>query len=298
VDLSFADALRFFYDHARDDAGAGVTVGVIDTGIAAHPDLNVQGGANTVVGENESDFGDNGEGHGTHVAGIIAARGVPPNGIRGLAPGVNLRSYRVFGKNSGEASNYAIAKAIDRAVDDGCDLINMSLGGGQPDEATKAAIEDARARGTLVMVAAGNDGRAAVSFPASDALALAVSALGRKGTFPLDATERGEVARPFGTDKNNFVAEFSNIGPEIDLIGPGVGILSTVPGGYAPMSGTSMACPAVTGAAARILAARADILSLPRNPARSDEMARVVLQSARSLGLGARFEGQGLPSTG
>ena len=150
IDLSFTDSLRHFYGNSPDDAGEKVKVGVIDTGIAAHPDLVIDGGENTVVGEDPQDFGDNGHGHGTHVAGIIAARGAPPSGIRGLAPAVTLRSYRVFGKNAEGASNFSIAKAVDRAVKDGCHLINMSLGGGPQDEATHSAIADARAAGTLV----------------------------------------------------------------------------------------------------------------------------------------------------
>jgi len=297
VDLSFTDGLRFFYGNSPDAAGTGLTVGVIDTGIAAHPDLVIDGGQNTVLGENPNDFGDNGEGHGTHVAGIVAARGTPPTGIRGLAPGIRLRSYRVFGKGSGKASNFAIAKAIDRAVADGCDLVNMSLGGGAPDDATQDAIADARAHGTVVIVAAGNDDRSPVSFPALDSLAIAVSAMGRKGTFPAGVAEFGDVAAPFGKpDKQNFVAAFSNIGPEIDLTGPGVGILSTFPGGHAPLGGTSMACPAVTGAAARLLSApqHATILAMNRDQARSDAMAQIVLQAGKSLGFGADFEGQGM----
>jgi subtilisin len=295
VQPSFTDCLRHFYGEAPDGTGSGVTVGVIDTGSGPHPDLQIEGGVNTVLGESPNDFGDNGEGHGTHVAGIIAARGLPPRGLRGLAPGVTLRSYRVFGKNKPSASNFAIAKAIDQAVTDQCDLINMSLGGGAPDEATRVAIEDARAQGTLAIVAAGNDDRSPVSFPASDALAIAVSALGRKGTFPKGTTESGDVAAPFGTDKNNFVAGFSNIGLEIDLIGSGVGILSTVPGGYGPMSGTSMACPAVTGFAARLLARRADIRNMPRGPARSDAVAQALFEAATPLGFAPKFEGHGLP---
>lgn len=296
VDLSARDGVRHFYADAGDATGAGVTVGVVDTGVDLHhPDLVVAGGRNTVVGEKATDFGDNGEMHGTHVAGIIAARGAAPAGVRGLAPGVALRSYRVFGKGRGSASNYSIIKAIDAAVDDGCDLVNMSLGGGSPDEATRAAIEDARLRGTLVVVAAGNDGRAPVGFPASDALALAVSAMGRTGTFPADAPESEYVAPPRGKDRRNFLAAFSNVGPEIDLVGAGVGIVSTVPGGYAPMSGTSMACPAVTGAAARILAAHADTLAMPRDRKRSDALARVLLAAGRPLGFGATNEGHGMP---
>ena len=294
LDLSYIDALRFFYGSSADTAGENMTVGVVDTGVGPHPDLHVVGGENTVTGENPQDFGDNGEGHGTHVGGIIAARGTPPVGIRGLAPAVALRSYRVFGKNSKGASNFSIAKAIDRAVAQGCDLINMSLGGGPADIVTREAMADARARGCLVLAASGNDDRSPVSFPASDSLCLAISAMGRKLTFPSGTTQAGTVAAPYGQDPKNFVAAFSNIGPEIDLIAPGVGIISTVPGGYATMDGTSMACPAATGMAAKILATHPNILAMPRNQARSDEMAKVVLKSAKPLGFGPTYEGQGM----
>ncbi len=293
IDLSFTDCLRFFYGISPDDAGRGLKVGVIDTGIASEPDLTIDGGFNAVAGESPDDFGDNGDGHGTHVAGIIAAHGKPPKGVRGLAPAVTLRSYRVFGKGSDGASNFDILKALDRAVDDGCDIVNMSLGG-EPDDATHDAITHARAGGTLVIAAAGNDDRSPVSSPASDPLAVAVSAMGRKGTVPPGSVETGDVLSPFGTDKKNYIASFSNIGPEIDLTGPGDGVISTFPGGYAVLDGTSMACPAVTGAAAAILAAHPDILSMGRDQARSDAMAKAVFQRAKKLGFGPKFEGQGL----
>jgi subtilisin family serine protease len=294
VDLAYEDSLRHFRGPSEETDGSGLRIGVIDTGVGPHPDLVVEGGRNTVPGEEAGDFEDNGAQHGTHVGGIIAARGRPPAGLRGVAPAAALRSYRVFGKKSESASNYAIAKAIDAAAADGCDLINMSLGGGGADEAIRGAIEDARARGALIFAAAGNEDRSPVSFPASDPLALAVSAMGRKGTFPAQATESGDVASPWGTDKKNFVAAFSNVGPEVDLTGPGVGIISTVPGGYAVMSGTSMACPAATGLAARLLAGKHDILGRARDRGRSEAMAQFILTAARPLGFGATFEGQGL----
>jgi len=185
VALGFTDCVRHSYGNAADEMGTGVRVGVIDSGVnLTHPDLQVEGGFNSVVGENPDDFGDAGSDHGTHVAGIIAARGRPPTGIRGLAPAVGLRSYRVFGQNAEGASNYAIVKAIDRALEDQCDLINMSLGGGPVDDATRSAMEEARVQGSVVLAAAGNDDRGPVNFPASDEAALAVAAMGRKGTFP------------------------------------------------------------------------------------------------------------------
>jgi subtilisin family serine protease len=297
IDLAYTDELKFLYPNVALADGTGVTVGVVDTGIANHPDLTIAGGQNTVQGEDPKDYGDNGEGHGTHVGGIIAGRGTPPNGVRGMAPSVKLRSYRVFGKGAKGATNYAIAKGVDAAMQDQCDLINMSLGGGAPDEATKAAIADARAAGSLVIVAAGNDGRQPVSFPASDPLSMAVSALGRKGTYPANTVEGGDEMAPFASsDPKDFIAAFSNVGPEIAFTGPGVGIISTFPNGYAVMDGTSMACPAVTGVAARLLAAEKQILAMQRNSARSDAMAKFLMQAAKSLGLGVTFEGRGLLS--
>jgi subtilisin len=295
IKLDYTDSLRFFYGMAPLTAGQGVRVGVIDTGISAEPDLRIEGGVNTAPGELPGDFGDNGMGHGTHVAGIIAGRGSAPTGIRGLAPGVTLRSYRVFGKASETASNYAILKALDRAVNDGCDLVNMSLGGrGVVDPATHDAITYARARGTLVICASGNDYRQGVGAPARDPLAVAVSAMGRQGTFPPNTSEFGDVQAPFGKDRQNFIAAFSNVGLDIDLTAPGVGIISTVPGGYAVMDGTSMACPAVTGAAARLLALHSSILNMPRSQQRSDAMARMLYSMTILHGFGPAYEGQGM----
>ncbi|MFN2607603.1 MAG: S8 family serine peptidase [Acidimicrobiales bacterium] len=294
LDLGYTDGLRHFYGNAADGVGAGVTVGVVDTGSGPHPDLTIAGGANTVQGEDPTDYADNGKGHGTHVAGIVAAHGSPPTGLRGVAPGVTLRAYRVFGQGQGGASSFAIAKAIDQAVADKCDLLNMSLGGGQPDPVLKAAVDDARAAGSLCIIAAGNDDRAAISFPAFEDSALAVSATGRKGTFPSNSTGADDIAAPYGTDKADFIASFSNVGPQMDLTGPGVGIMSTYPGGYAEISGTSMACPAATGAAARAIAG-SPVVKMKRDANRSDAIAKAVLATAVSLGFGPTFEGHGLP---
>lgn len=299
IDLSFTDELRFFYGNSDLGSGQGLKVGVIDTGCGPHKDLHISGGQNTVQGEDPTDFSDDGVGHGTHVAGIIAAQGTPPSGVRGVAPGVELRAYRVFPKKVGNeepgASNFAIAKAINVAVQDGCDLLNLSLGGGSPDAATSAALAHARAHGVLPIVAAGNDGRQPVSFPGSDPRSVAISALGRLGTYPSGTVEFGDVVKPFGTDRKNYIAEFSNVGPEILLTGPGDGIISTFPGDfYAVMDGTSMATPAVVGAAAKLLAQQPAILAMPRDQDRSDAMLQAILGAAVSLGFPGPLEGKGL----
>jgi len=247
-----------------------------------------------VYGENESDWADL-DGHGTHVAGLIAANGAH---FRGVAPGTRLRVYRVFGAKEDGASNFAIAKAIDRAVADGCDLLNLSLGGGPTDVLTDEAIKDARSRGVLCVVAAGNDG-GPVAWPGRHTLAMAVSALGVRDQWPPEATQSEEVERPFGRSFNGapcFVARFSNRGPEIDLAAPGLGIISTLPpDSYGVMDGTSMACPVATGVLARRLARRPDIVAQARDTARADEIERLALTDNLSLDLPRDLQGHGMP---
>jgi subtilisin len=300
IDLGVPDLLRSIYGQSDLAAGFGVKVGVVDTGSGPHPDLRISGGFNAVTGENPADFSDNGDLHGTHVAGIIAARGSAPTGVRGLAPGVALFSYRVFAKGK-NASNFDIAKAIDRARLDGCDLINLSLGrpanagAGADEPLVRFALEDAREGGMLPIAAAGNDGRAGVAFPGSDDLCMAVAALGNRQTMPPTSVSAAAVAPPPGADANDFVGDFSNVGPEVDLIGPGVGVISTVPANaFAAMDGTSMACPAVTGAVARLLGNQSAILSMARTDARSAAIAQLAIQAAKSRGFPAEFEGHGL----
>lgn len=294
IDLAFADSRAACYPRSAAGDGRGVTVGLIDTGVGPHSALAVDGGANTVYGEREADWMD-ADGHGTHVAGLLAARGPA---LRGIAPGVRLRAYRVFGAGSDAASNFAIAKAIDRAVADGCDLLNLSLGGGPDDPLTDEAIKDARARGVLCVIAAGNDG-GPVAWPGRHALALAVAAIGVRGRWPRDATQAEEVARPFGRrfgDERCFVARFSNRGRDIDLAAPGVGLISTLPNDrYGVMDGTSMACPVATGAIARRLARRPAVLALPRQSARADEIERLARTSTLDLLLARDLQGDGLP---
>jgi len=146
----------------------------------------------------------------------------------------------------------------------------------------------------VVFAATGNDSRQPVSFPAANSLCQAVSAMGRIGTFPADSEPAGSVAAPFGTDKKNFIASFSNVGAETDLTGPGVGVISTVPTGFGVMSGTSMATPAETGAAARLLAPHHDILAMPRDKDRAGAMIAAIAAASKAFGFGALNEGKGM----
>jgi subtilisin len=306
VDIHDANLLLHrLYGHLPPTAGNGVTVAIIDTGIDGnHPDLkNVSGGLNCVTDETLDNPGAESEWrpakrdgeHGTHVAGIVAAR-PSANGFRGVAPGATLRAYRVFPDTGGGASNYDIAKAIDRAVGDRFDILNLSLGGGPADDLTKAAISRALEAGTIVICAAGNEDRSPVAFPAAYPECTAVTALGRRGSFPKDSIGASDIARPFGNpDKAEFVAAFSNFGSTTDCIGAGVEIVSTLPRRqYGPMSGTSMATPAVSGYAAYLLSEDA-VLRNSSGADRSRRLKDLLYSNCKPQGLGRDFEGFGLP---
>lgn len=292
IDQLYPDALDFFYKKIADKpiTNNTIKVGVLDTGVGPHKDIELSGGECTVEGEHKNDFKDY-DGHETHVAGIISSFAKTQNNL----PAIEIYSFRVFPKNGGGASNYSIAKAIDRAVESGCLLINMSLGGGDPDDATKDAITDAQSKGVICFVATGNDDRGPVSFPASFSLSMAVGAMGRKETFPKDSEPNDCVKAPFGKDKKNFIASFSNIGPEVDLIGPGVGIVSCAPNNkFAVMNGTSMACPAAAGIAARLLIDEGNIINQPPDANRANSMIKFLTTRVKSLGFTPRYEGRGM----
>jgi subtilisin len=179
-----------------------VRVGVVDTGVGPHPDLDAV---------RQGDV-DNGDGHGTHVAGIVHA----------VAGGsVEIHSYRVFSRPGGLSANFSVAKAIDQAVTDLCDVINLSLAisatfdqpGIVVDPVVESAIQDAVDAGCLVVAANGNDGRSFVRFPARLTECVAVSAAGRRGTYPAGSLEAADaLMTPVGTNPDDFVAAFSNVG--------------------------------------------------------------------------------------
>ena len=301
IDLAYVDCVRHYYGDSKFDAERGIEVGVIDTGVGPHTDLNVISGVNTVTEEPADDYLDP-RGHGTHVAGLIGSGGTPPAGLRGLAPGVRLRAYRVFPQPDPEAendgaSNYSIMKAITRAIEDSCDVINLSLGGGPHDPVTQKAVVEARDAGMLVVIAAGNEYRSPASFPSAYPMATAVSAMGRRGTFPRGSLEGSDVAQvPAGGDPAEFLATFSNVGQEVTVTGPGVGDLSTLPGDrFGSLSGTSMAAPVVSGAVACLLSRDASVYAMARGGTRSQAIEDLLTASCRSLGFGPMYEGKGMP---
>jgi subtilisin len=251
-----------------------VDVAVIDTGIdLTHPDLNVVGGVNCSSGRSYSD----GHGHGSHVAGTIAARD-DGNGVVGVAPGARLWAVRVL-NNAGSGSWASVICGVDWVTANAAtiEVANMSLGGtgddsgGCNDGGLHEAICRSVAAGVTYAVAAGNSADdAANHVPAAYDEVITVSALADFNGAP-----GGGAAATCRADEDDTLANFSNFGADIDLIAPGVCIYSTWKrGGYNTISGTSMASPHVAGAAA---------LYKSTNPGASPSQVKSALQSAGNL---------------
>jgi subtilisin len=241
--------------------GKVIKVAVVDTGIdGTHPDLaaNYKGGMSFVPTESTPmDFNS----HGTHCAGTIAAR-LNGIGVVGVAPAAYLYAVKVLDKTGSGQFSWIIA-GIDWCITNGINIISMSLGASSAPAAMETICNTAWSKGLLLVAAAGNSGpgMGTVGVPAKYASVIAISAI----------------------DSSNVIAPFSSRGPEIELCAPGVDILSTTPGvAYGTKSGTSMACPHVSGVAAlawgghryadnvtirRLLAWTSDNLGIPgRNP--------------------------------
>lgn len=255
----------------------GVDVAVIDSGIdVRHPDLNVVGGVNCTTGRGYDD----GDGHGTHVAGTIGAKdnGI---GVVGVAPGARLWAVRVL-DNRGQGSWSSVVCGIDWVTKNAktIKVANMSLGGGGADDgncgnsnndAMHKAICASVNAGVTYVVAAGNESDTAANHvPAAYDEVITVSALA-----DFDGKSGGGAAATCRADVDDTFADFSNYGPDVDIIAPGVCITSTWKGGgYNTISGTSMATPHVTGAAA---------LYKVNNPTASPAQVKAALLSAGTL---------------
>jgi subtilisin family serine protease len=255
--------------HSTGNEGAGVKVGIIDTGIDyTHPDLaaNYAGGWDFV--NNDADpFDDNK--HGTHVAGTIAARD-DDAGVVGVAPQATLYALKVLDQN-GQGDFSSVIAALQWAVDHGIQVTNSSFGSTQdPGSLAQAAFDNAAAAGLVNVAAAGNSGNCQgtgdnVNWPARYDSVIAVAA----------------------TDQNDVSPCFSSTGPKVELAAPGVNVNSTVPGGgYEVLSGTSMASPHVAGAAALIIGS--GIADANGNGRVNDEVRAALDNSAHDLGAPGR----------
>ena len=229
--------------HNSGNNGEGIKIAIIDTGIDRdHPDLddNIMGGVNFVSIPSwktpDPNKWDDDNGHGTHVAGIIAAED-NNTGVVGVAPGAALYALKVLDRTgSGYVSD--VVAAIQWATENDIQVINMSLGGAYDIWLDAACLLAYYYDGLILVAAAGNGG--SVIYPAAYDSVIAVSA----------------------TDSDDNLASFSSTGNEVELAAPGVYIYSTYKGGgYATISGTSMASPHVAGTAALVWAANSGWLN-------------------------------------
>lgn len=263
-------------------SGKGVKIAVIDTGVDAnHQDLTVKEGTCTLDDTFSTDacaksyIDENG--HGTHVAGIIAAKN-NTIGIVGVAPDAEIYAVKALDSN-GDGTTSTIMAGIDWAIRKGVNIINMSLTTPYPDMGIKAMVDKANASGIIVIAAAGNEGtfsgrEETVRYPAKFASVIAVASV----------------------RSDNRRASTSSTGQEIEVAAPGEMIYSTLPTavaptGYGTMSGTSMAAPFAAGMAA---------LYKEKFPSYTNDQIRSLLQiNAKDLGTDGRdpLYGYGLIQT-
>jgi subtilisin family serine protease len=245
--------------------GAGTTIAVVDTGVDADHETLAENIVDGYAAEQCSDTDcdtdwDDDQGHGTHVAGTAAAalNGV---GVYGVAPDADLLAVKVLGPSGGSFAS--VAEGIEWSVNNGADVINLSLGGPES-QAVSDAVQYAADNDVIVISAAGNAGPCSdcVNAPANNPNAVAVSA----------------------TDSSDNLASFSSTGSEVEIAAPGAAVNSSYPDDqYQELSGTSMASPHVAGAAAAVLStgtAPGDVV-----PALKD--------GAEDIGLGGNEQGSG-----
>lgn len=257
--------------------GKGITVAILDTGCDVdHPDLQgrIIGGRN-FTGDDHStpDIFTDYNGHGTHVAGTIAAveNGV---GVVGVAPEANLLILKVL-DHQGSGQYEWIINGINYAVEQKVDIISMSLGGPDDVPELQQAIQNAIAKQILVVCAAGNEG---------DGLDT-TDELGYPGCY-------NEVISVGSVDLNRRSSDFTNSNKEVDLVAPGEEILSTyLDGKYAKLSGTSMATPHISGALALIK--ELSNKSFERNLTEPELYAQLIKRTV-PLGHSPKLEGNGL----
>ena len=254
IERVFADGNSNLSINGDDNYRVDADVAVIDTGIDFdHPDLNLVMAVDCTwsgprMGTCEG-MRDDGHGHGTHVAGTIGALD-NGYGVVGVAPGVRLWAVKVL-TNYGTGTTAQVIAGIDWVADhaDQIEVANMSLGGTGESQLMDDAIESAVGAGVTFVLAAGNRGMDVENYhPAGQPDAITVSALADANGEPGGG---GAFVCGYDNEVDDTLADFSNYGEGVDIAAPGVCIYSTyLDGRYVTMSGTSMAAPHVSGAAA------------------------------------------------
>ncbi|MEF8887132.1 MAG: S8 family serine peptidase [Haloarculaceae archaeon] len=262
IDRVDADVL-----HDNGETGNGADIAIIDTGIDDdHPDLQANVGAGKAYvdckGPNCNYPWSDDDDHGTHCAGIADAVD-NSEGVVGVSTESTLHAVKVLDKN-GSGSFSDVAAGIEYTADQGWDVGSMSLGASSGSQTVKDACQYAYDKGVLLVAAAGNDGPCSdcVGYPAAYSTVIAVSS----------------------TDSDDSLSSFSSTGPEVELAAPGGSIYSTVIGGYDTFSGTSMACPHVSGAGGQLMA----------NGYTNTEARDQLNSTAEDIGLGDNEQGNGL----
>jgi subtilisin len=257
----------YSFDTWSTTKGGGISVAILDTGIDQnHEDLpGLLGGVNTV---DSTDWGSDGNSHGTHVAGTVAA--LDNNvGVVGVGTEIGLYAVKVL-DDSGSGSVASVVAGIEWAVEQGIPVLNMSLGSTENSTTMEEACSAAYASGHLLVAAAGNSGN--------------FMGRGENVIYPAKYESVIAVAASTSSDSRAF---FSSTGPAVELIAPGNSILSTTPGNkYETKSGTSMASPHAAGAAALAWAANLGLTNV--------ELRTILQNTAEDLGLSANHQGYGL----
>jgi subtilisin family serine protease len=288
--------------------GAGLRIGVADTGVGPNPALDHIIGLGSVIG-GQLQLGAaealDVDVHGSHISGILAGRPAAGSGqYGGLAPGASVSMLRIFAAD-GSCSQADTTLAIDYLSGAaGVDLINLSLTGAAS-AIEQDAVQHAYNQGAVCICAAGNEGLPRIDYPASYPDAISAAALGSSGSSPAGTLATLMQPQPANADRfgddSAYLALFSNYGGGLSCAAGGNGIISSVPANAvskAPqvdMGGTSMATPMTAGALALALSTDRAYGALPRGAARSAHAASRLKGLAKSIGLQAQYQGQGVP---
>jgi subtilisin family serine protease len=212
--------------------------------------------------------------------------------MRGFSPDAEVHVLKVF--PGGRFSS--LIEALDYCLELDVDVVNLSLGSLQRSLVLEQKLEELTLEGIGCIAAGGNSG-GAVMYPASSPYTLAIGAVGRLNEFPNNAWDATTVLPSMIAADGIFLPSFSCSGPEVAVCAPGVAIVSTVPGGFEPLSGTSVATPHVTGLAALLLGHH-PVFQGPlraRNQLRVATLFNMIRRLCTPYGFGAQRAGAGLP---